>query len=119
VAPFAPLIYPATGAAALGLLSGEALDRIGSFHGQLADARQRLAEPGLRRLRSDAVPDALLPVHAFNHVEPWLSRLRPRLGRICWDEPDLADANALLGQLEQPGTEPITVAYCWVDCGLR
>ena len=108
-----PLIYPAVGAN-IGMLSHEALDRVGYFHAQLADARARLAdarpvggfEPSYYRVLSCLVRSA-------NHVQPWLDTLQPDLGNA---DPDMSAADTLLNDLEKAAAEPRAEVYCWVDC---
>ncbi len=112
----APLIYPSIGAA-LTQLPGASIGYLGYFHGQLADARARLAEaresgrfePTSYRILSNLV-------RSSNHVQPWCERQQRRLGPRIDDDRDLSDANALLGEFENAALEPIAVAYCWVDC---
>src|SRR5690606_20308328 len=67
-----PQVFPAVGGD-LGLLSYDAIDRIGYFHAQLAAGRERLAlaaaeggfQPSPYRMLS-------VLVRAFNHVDPWV-----------------------------------------------
>ncbi len=107
-----PQVFPAIGAS-FGLLPGPAIDRIGYFHAQLGAARERLAmaasdggfEPSPYRTLSALV-------RAFNHVQPWVE---PYLDLVTGHPPDMADANALLGELEDARAEPIAVAYLWAD----
>ena len=114
----APLIYPAAGAA-IGRLPGGALDRVGYFHAQLADARARLADA---RDWGDFAPSPYRMlsglIRACNHVEPWLRKLQPQPSPLSWQYPDTTEADRLLEAMEQAAQEPIAVAYCWVDCSL-
>jgi len=108
----APLIFPAIGGD-LGLLTPDAMDRIGYFHAQLAAARERLAcaatdmgfEPSPYRILSALV-------RACNHVTPWIG---PHLCVATRDLPDLTDANMLLGEFEDAAAEPFAAVYIWPD----
>ena len=114
----APLVYPAAGAA-IGRLPREALDRVGYFHAQIADARARLADA---RESGDFTPSPYRMLscllRACNHVEPWLRKLQPQPNPLSWQFPDTTEADRLLEAMEQAAQEPIAVAYCWVDCAL-
>lgn len=113
-----PLIYPSTGAAALGLLSREGLGCVGLFYGQLADARARLANA--RKVGSfEPSPYRVLSglMRAHYGVDPWVRALRTHLGTIPGAEPDITAANKLMGELEESLAEPVAVPYCWVECG--
>ncbi|MFC3711145.1 hypothetical protein ACFOMD_01090 [Sphingoaurantiacus capsulatus] len=111
-----PLLYPAMGAA-LAVLPGGTLDRIGYFHAQLADARARLSnartaggfEPTPYRMLSCLV-------RAISHVDPWYEGVGRTLGNVEPWEPDLAGASALLGSFEDAAQEPLVLAYYWADC---
>ena len=115
-----PLVYPGTGAAALGRLSREAVGRIGYFHAQLAGARARFPDA---RAAGEFVPTPYRVlsglVRAYYDVDPWVRSLRPRLGAAVDEEPDITAANDLLGRFEEALEEPLAVAYCWVDCAYR
>lgn len=112
----APLVYPAVGAE-LGRLSREAIDRVGYFHAQLADARGRLAEaragggfaPSPYRMLTSLV-------RAYYHVQPWHPSLQPGRNPVMAYVPDLADACSLLAEFERADVEPLPVAYGWADC---
>lgn len=110
-----PLIYPAAGAA-LAQLPGEALDRVGYFHAQLADARSRLADARLAG-RFEPSPYRMLSclIRAWNHVQPWCAAIDPHFDWLDGDEPDLTSASLLLGAFEEDGLEPVAVAYSWAD----
>ena len=112
-----PLVYPALGAA-LGRLDGDAIDRIGSFHAQLADARARLAEARAAG-GFEPTPYRMLSclVRAFYHIEPWFGTQRHRPLMFA-REPEIGEASALLDGFERAGDEPVAVAYCWADCGV-
>jgi len=112
----APHIYPSIGAG-IARLSPAGLQRVGYFHAQLAAARERVAiaereggfHPSPYRVLSCLV-------RAVNEVQPWV---QPHLGVSTGSPPDMADANALLGELEARGDEPIAMAYIWADsCAL-
>lgn len=112
-----PIIYPNTAAASLGLLSRESLGCVGTFHGQLAGARARLARA--RPVGSfQPTPYRVLSglVRAHYAVDPWIKALRPTLGDIPGVDPDITTANTLLGEFEEASDEPLAVPYCWVDC---
>ena len=110
----APLIYPAVGPG-LGLLSAEAVERIGFFHAQLAAARDRLAEvqaaggvmPSPYRLLSNLL-------RACKEVEPWLrASEHPAVGAIHVD-PETSAASALMAEFEQRA-ELLAEPWCWAD----
>lgn len=111
----APLVYPAVGGA-LGRLPGEGVDRVGYFHAQLAEARERTARARVDGGLSGS-PYRLLSnlVRACNNVGRWTDRMEARHGRPLAGLPDLAEANRLLGTLEDAGGEPIVHAWCWAD----
>lgn len=112
----APLIYPALGAD-LGLLSRDAIDRLGYFHSQLQEARTRVAEAKSEEL-GEASPYRLLAnlIRACNHVQPWITGLEPRLGKLIDCEPDLSQANELLTELELSSDHALTtVPYAWME----
>lgn len=112
-----PLIYPALGAR-LGLLDRDALDRIGYFHAQLANARERLAEaraagafePSPYRMLSALLRPAC-------HVLAWIQGLEPRerLVEVSMVWPDTTQAMALLADFEERAEEPVVQAYSWTD----
>jgi len=111
-----PQLFPAVGAH-FGLLSHDAIDRVGFFHAQLAAARERVslaAAEGSFQPTPYRVLSAL--VRAFNHVQPWVE---PHLDIATAMTPDLADASALLEELENAGHEPIAVAHIWADSCAR
>jgi hypothetical protein len=109
-----PLIYPATGAAALGRLSREARARLGYFHAQLAGARARLSIARAAG-RFDPSPYRMLSALVRSHYD--LDPLaRPWLAGSPWEEPDIKPANDLLGRFEEAPQEPLAIPYCWVDC---
>lgn len=114
----APLVYPAA-AQRLGLLPGDAPDRIGHFHAQLAEARARLAE--VRSAGMLPAPYRLLSnlMRASNHVEPWVRARQPRFGAMPGDHPDMAEAHALLDTLEDGVSEPVAHPWFWADCCAR
>lgn len=109
-----PMIYPAS-ARDLGLLPRDGLDRLGYFHAQLAEARQRLAEA--RALGRFASPYRLLSnlVRSCNHIDTWIRHLQAQLGKPVWDDIDLAGANALLEELEDANCAPVAHPWCWAD----
>ena len=112
-----PTVYAATGARSFGLLSGAARTRLHYFHGQLAAARTRMRraeaaggfEPSPYRVLSNLV-------RSKYELDPWILALRPRLGGMLEDEPDIRAANNLVAKFENAGSEPIAVAYCPADC---
>jgi hypothetical protein len=111
-----PQLFPAVGAD-IGLLSNDAINRLGHFHGQLAAARERLAlaasEGGFR-----PTPYRMLSalLGAASGVRPWL---KPHMDILAHTTPDLTDAAALLEELEDPKRGPIAVAYLWHDTCVR
>ncbi|GEM_PF-2583284 len=106
-----PLVYPATGAA-LGLLPGEGLDRVGYFHGRMADARAALnrGAPSLYPLLSNLL-------RACNRVAPWITALEPRFGPMIGGYPDVERASRLLESLELAEEEPAASVWSWIDAG--
>lgn len=111
----APSIYPAAGAQ-LGLLPADALDRIGYFHAQLAEARARIADAkafGVETLSSYRLLSNVL--RAYNHVEPWTSSKARRLGTLPGGKAEVGAAARLLEQFEAAAQEPLASPYCWAD----
>ena len=92
------------------------MDRVGTFHALLSDARTRLAE-ARSSLSFEPSPYRILCclVRASNHVQPWLDARTSPDDPLSFNTTDLSEANLVLGQLESAGTEPIVVAYSWVD----
>lgn len=111
-----PQIFPALGAD-FGLLSREARGRIGYFHAQLANARERLRlATSDREFRPSAYRILTALARAFNEVEPWA---RPRLDIVTGNTPDMADAYRILGEFEATRMEPVPIAYLWADGCVR
>lgn len=110
-----PLIYPNLGSG-LAVLDPEAMERVGTFHALLSDARTRLAE-ARSSLSFEPSPYRILCclVRACNHVQPWLNARTSPDDPLSFITTDLSEANLVLGQLESAATEPIMVAYSWVD----
>lgn len=110
-----PQIFPAVGAD-FGRLPREAVGRVGYFHAQLAAARERLAAAAVAG-EFQPSPYRILSclVRAHNDVQPWIG---PHIDRVTQWTPDLADANALLGELEDSGLEPMVLTYVAAEtCG--
>jgi hypothetical protein len=112
----APMIFPALGAD-FGLLPGGALDRVGYFYAQLANARERLALAAAQGAFHPS-PYRILTalVRASYDIEPWVE---PYLDIVTREIPDRSDVSALLDELESAQTEPIALAYIWADACSR
>lgn len=108
----APMIFPALGAD-FGLLPDGALDRVGYFYAQLANARERLAlaaTHGAFRPSPYRILSAL--VRASYDIEPWVG---PYLDVVTREIPDRSEVSALLDELESAQNEPIALTYIWAD----
>lgn len=108
-----PLIYPSAGTD-LGLLAGEALDRVGYFHAQLAEARRRVATGEATGQIGSAYRLLSNLVRAVNHIAPWIGQLERRHGKWPMSAAELSGANRLLETLEE-SADPVADPWCWSD----
>ena len=112
-----PMTYLCTSASELGYLSRDARAQVSFFHGQLADARSRwVAAQNLGKFKPSPYRIVSSLLRAYYEIDPWVKRLKPKLGAIPEEAPDLTQANELLSKMEAAMVEPVAVAYCGVDC---